>query len=335
MAKTFLLITTVFSFLPPITFGLNNIIRAQGNPHIAMSTLIAGAILNVIFNPIFVGLFHWGVAGSAWATVLSQAITSIWVILFFCGHRSLLKLRLRYFPLKWELCWPMLLVGLAPFLTQSVSCLQGMLLMGQLTHYGGDPALTVWGVVHRSAMVIFSVVIGIYQGAQPIIGYNYGAFQYDRVLEALRKAIFLATCWCVGVVALVVLFPEQLLQVFTPMTPELKVIAATAIRWALISLILLGFQVISSHYFQAVGKPRLAIFLSMTRQIIFLIPLLLILPRVIVHFGFEPVYGVWLVFPISDTLAFLLTAVFYFREVRELKTGNVRLSRIAAQMEDI
>ena len=327
MARVFLNITTIFGFLPPIIFGLNNIIRAQGNPHIAMATLILSSILNVILNPIFVGQFSWGVEGSAWATVISQAVTALWVVLFFRGSHSLLKLRLSLMAPRWQICKPILQIGLAPFLTQSTACLQGMLLMGLLSHYGGETALTVWGVIYRLVSMTFMVTLGIYQGAQPIIGYNYGARQFDRVLRTLRCAIWVATFWCTPITLIALLFPDNIVQIFTPLTPELALIAPMAIRVCLSMMCLLGFQVISSHYFQAVGKPWLATFLSLTRQVIFLIPLLFLLPWLFEHMGQTAIFGVWSAFPTADVLSCLLTAIFYAKEVWELKSGNVKYSK--------
>lgn len=326
MAWTFLLITITFSVLPGVTFGLNNIIRVQGNPHIAMWTLLIGAILNTLLNPLFVGFFRWGVAGSAWATVLSQAVAAVWVLFFFNSQRSLLRLRWACFRLKWSTCKPILLIGLAPFLTQTAASIQGMILMGQLAFYGNESALAVWGVIYRTALVVFMVVLGIYQGAQPIIGYNYGARQFDRVRQVLNQSIGVATVWCVSVLALVLLFPLQLVTLFTPLTPALQQISASAVRWSLGMMGLMGFQVISSHYFQAVGKPRLSIFLSLTRQVIFLIPAILFLPKLLIHYGQPGIMGVWMSFALADFMSFLLTFYFYHREIRALRKGQVDLS---------
>ncbi|MDO4574678.1 MAG: MATE family efflux transporter [Planctomycetia bacterium] len=333
MARLFLYITISFGFLAPVTLGLNNIIRVQGNPHVAMYTLLIGALLNTILNPIFVGALGWGVAGSAWATVLSQTVTAVWVLLFFASRHSLLKLRFQNFRLDWEVCRPILLVGLAPFLTQVAGSVQGMVLMSQLAYYGDKPALAVWGIIYRTVTVVFLVVLGLYQGTQPILGYNYGARQFDRVRKTVNLSIFVATIWCVLITVPVLAFPNELVWMFTALTPDMEKIAPSAVRWSLAMMGFLGFQVISAHYFQAVGKPRLAIFLSLTRQVFFLIPLLLLLPTLLAYWKVDKLLGIWCSFTISDTLAFFLTYLFYHREMRQLKSGDVPVSILPPESE--
>ncbi|MDO4570567.1 MAG: MATE family efflux transporter [Planctomycetia bacterium] len=326
MAKTFLSIAIATGIIPAIMFGLNNIVRVQGNPNIAMGVFVLGSILNAVFNPIFVGWFQMGVAGSAWATALAQTIAMCWVLRFFLGSNSLLKLRTKNLKLDWSICKPVLTIGLAPFITQSVASLQGMLLMHQLTTYGDETALAVWGVIYRAALVIFMVVLGIYQGAQPILGYNYSARQFDRVRQTFQLAILVSSIWCVIAYIPIMIFPNLLVRIFTELTPRMAEISTLAVRCSLGMMLFLGFQVVSSHYFQAVGKPYLSLFLSMTRQVIFLIPLLVITPRLMVYFHFPAITGIWAAFLISDTMSCLLTAYFYRREILQLISGKVKIS---------
>ncbi|MDO4587171.1 MAG: MATE family efflux transporter [Planctomycetia bacterium] len=324
MAKTFLRITMGFAFLPAIAYGLNNLIRVQGNPRIAMATLLVGTFLNIVLNPIFIGYFQWGVAGSAWATVISLALTAVWVIYYFRSSRSLLTLRWKNLKLNWNLCKPILTIGLAPFLTQLASSFQGIVLVGQLAQYGGDNAVAIWGVIYRIVIVIFLVVLGLYQGAQPIMGYNFGAKQYQRVKQVLLLSIGIACVWCFGVSLIAELFPVMLVRLFTQATPELDSLAKVAIRLSLLMTPLMGFQVISSHYFQAVGKPKLSIFLSLTRQFIILIPLLIVIPRI---WG---LIGIWSSFAISDFLSAFLTFLFIRNELRNLDSGKQSLSILSS-----
>ncbi len=327
MASTFLWISIPCGVLPSLMFGLNNIIRVQGNPNIAMSNIIFGFLINAIFNPIFIAVFHWGVAGSALATVLAHTLTTIWILFFLTSPFSLLKIRWKNFWLQWSICGPVLAIGLAPFVAQVAASLQGMVLNIALKSFGGEMALTVSGVIYRVALVVFTVVLGIYQGVQPILGYNYGARQFHRVFAAWRLAIGLATVWCIGSVSLVLLFPVQTIAlVSNEMTPEFISMSAPALRISLAMCILMGFQVIVSMYFQTTGKPRLSIFLSLTRQVLFMIPAILILPRIFPYFGLPALTGVWCSYPVADLLAFLLSSFFFYHESAQLKSGNIQSS---------
>lgn len=323
MAKTFLWISIGCGIFPSLMFGLNNIIRVQGNPKIAMCSIMLGFLLNSVFNPIFIALFQWGVAGSALATALAQSITTVWILCFLTSSRSLLKLRLKNMPLHWAICAPVLCIGTAPFLAQCTSSLQGLFLNIQLAHYGQEAALTISGINYRIALVVFTVVLGIFQGAQPILGFNFGARQFDRVLKAWRLAIIIASVWCFSTISIVLLFPLQSLAFFTQLTPELEAIGSLALRASLCMGLLMGFQVIVSQAFLTIGKPLLSTILSLSRQVLFMIPALFILPKLFPLFGWEALNGVWCSYTLADLLAFLLTLCFFLRERQRLKSGNV------------
>ncbi len=352
MACQYMYITMAFAVLPGIAYGLNNIIRVQGNPHVAMATLLVGAILNTILDPIFIYVLGWGVNGAAWATVLSQSVACTWVILFLCSKKSLLKIRLGNIRFRPEIAKPVLKIGLAPFLIQVAACFQGVLLLTQLAKYGvqydpahgGDVAIATWGITFRVGMIVFLVIVGIYQGAQPIIGYNYGARQFPRVKAATLQAILIATIWCVCCWAFLQLNTDAVVRVFTktamtdmeeyeeiepsatpspilqPLSPAeeaaksrlLVKVAPFALRVSLLMMPLIGFQVLASHYFQAVGKPGISIFLSLSRQVTILIPAIWIFP---ILWG---ITGIWYAFAFSDFIAAVITWVFLRRELRIL-----------------
>ncbi len=324
IAKTFLWISISCGIIPSLMFGLNNIIRVQGNPRIAMGSIIFGFCLNSMLNPLFIAVFGWGAAGSALAKATAQAATTVWILYFLTSSRSLLKLKLKNMHLDWKICAPVLAIGLAPFLAQSAASLQGMILNIQLESYGEEVALAVSGVIYRVALIIFTVVMGIYQGAQPILGYNYGARQFGRVLRTLTLAIGVASVWCFSIVSLVLLFPVQTVAIVTQLTPELREICGIALRLSLAMCLLMGFQVVASQYFQTIGKPRLSIFLSLTRQVIFMIPALFLLPIAMEKLGFPGLWGIWGSFAFADLLSFLATACFFWRERWLLKTGSVK-----------
>jgi len=294
-----------------IGFGMNNFIRAEGNPKIAMYTMILGAVLNTILNPIFIFGMHIGVAGSALATVISQFITAVWVMYYFLGNRALLKLRLRNFRLEWLLVKDMLTIGLSPFSMQLVGSFVTVFLNKSLAIYGGDLSIAAMGVITSIAMLIFMPIFGIGQGAQPILGYNYGARNYNRVTKTLKLSLIGAT----GVMSLgfliVELFPIALMSLFST-DPELIHIGANGMRIYLLMLPLIGFQVTAVGYFQATGKPRKSLFLSLSRQLVFLVPMIWILPRL---FG---LMGVWLSSPVSDLASAVLTALWLLNDLKEL-----------------
>lgn len=294
-----------------IGFGMNNFIRAEGNPKIAMYTMILGAVLNTILNPIFIFGMHIGVAGSALATVISQFITAVWVMYYFLGNRALLKLRLRNFRLEWLLVKDMLTIGLSPFSMQLVGSFVTVFLNKSLAIYGGDLSIAAMGVITSIAMLIFMPIFGIGQGAQPILGYNYGARNYDRVKRTLKLSLIGAT----GVMSLgfliVELFPIALMSLFST-DPELIHIGANGMRIYLLMLPLIGFQVTAVGYFQATGKPRKSLFLSLSRQLVFLVPMIWILP------SFLGLMGVWLSSPVSDLASAVLTALWLLKDLKEL-----------------
>ncbi|HWQ41222.1 MAG TPA: MATE family efflux transporter [Desulfosporosinus sp.] len=310
-AKDYIRIILIGAVFQSIGFGMNNFIRAEGNPKAAMYTMIIGAALNTILNPIFIFALHLGVAGSALATVISQLVTSVWVLYYFLGDKAMLKLRLKNLKLKWIFVRDILAIGISPFAMQLVGSLVTVFLNKSLANYGGDIPIAAMGVITSVAMLIFMIMFGIGQGAQPILGYNYGARNYDRVKQTLKLAVFAAT----GVMTLgflmVELFPVALMSLFSK-DPELIRVGANGMRLYLLMLPIIGFQVTVVGYFQATGKPRKSLFLSLSRQLVFLVPMLWILPR---FFGLT---GVWLAAPVSDLASAALTAIWLYNDFKQL-----------------
>ena len=310
-AKDYIRIILIGAVFQSIGFGMNNFIRAEGNPKIAMYTMILGAVLNTILNPIFIFGLHLGVAGSALATVISQFVTSVWVLYYFLGSRAMLKLRLRNLKLEWIYVKDILAIGISPFSMQLVGSFVTVFLNKSLASYGGDIPIAAMGIITSIAMLVFMPIFGIGQGAQPILGYNYGARNYDRVKQTLKLTVFAAT----GVMSLgfliVELFPVALMSLFSK-DPELIRVGASGMRIYLMMLPIIGFQVAVVGYFQATGKPRKSLFLSLSRQLIFLVPLLWILPR------FYDLTGVWLSAPISDLCSAALTALWLYNDLKQL-----------------
>lgn len=297
-----------------VGMGMNNFIRSEGNPKLAMVTMLIGAILNVILDYVFIFIFGWGIAGAAYATIFSQAVSAAWVLYHFMSGRSVLKLHTKYLTIKLSIAGKIFAIGLAPFLLQVAASVLNAIMNKSLNIYGGDIAISAMSAVSSIAMMFLMPIFGINQGAQPIIGYNYGAKNYDRVKNTLKLAIFAATILVVFGFVITRLYPEQLIAVFNREDKELIAFGSHALKVFLIFMPIIGFQIVSSNYFQAVGKPLQASLLSLSRQVLILIPAMLILPR---FYGLE---GVLYAGPLSDLVASLITGVFLFYELRHL--GN-------------
>lgn len=297
-------------------FGLNAVIRGEGNPRVAMLTLLVGVILNVILAPLFIFTFGWGMKGAGLATVLSQAVSAVCVVQYFVSGKSVLKLHAGSLRPSLPVCASILAIGSPPFLMQLAASVMNSLLNNQLQVHGGDLAISVMGVIYAVAMMVFMPIFGLNQGAQPIVGYNYGARLFGRVKNTWELAVLAATG--IGVVGFLVMliFPSPVIRLFAPGDEELLRLGCGAMRLAAIGLPLVGFQVISASYFQAVGKPKQAMLLMLSRQVLLLIPAVLILPH---FFGLD---GVWLALPISDFLASMLTGICIVVELQHLGRGH-------------
>ncbi|CUH94606.1 putative membrane protein [Propionispora sp. 2/2-37] len=300
---------SVFLF---IGFGMNNIIRAQGDPKTAMATMLISAGINIVLNPLFIFVFHMGIGGSALATVVAQTVSSIWVIAYFLGERSFLKLRLQYFTFDGKIIMQIINIGLSPFLVQIAASVVSIVFNYSLLSYGGELAVASIGIINRMALLLLMPIFGISQGVQPIIGYNYGARNYKRVIEAVKLGVYAASAISLFGFIVVQLFSENVVALFNQ-NPQLIEMGSGGLRLFLCMLPIIGFQVISANYFQAVGKVKQAIFLSMSRQVFLLIPLIIILPTI---FGLT---GAWIAAPIADLGAAIITAFFLFKELSKFK----------------
>lgn len=311
-ANDYLSIILFGTIFQNVGFGLNNLIRSEGNAKVAMYTMLIGAGLNIILDPIFIFVFNMGVQGAALATIISQFANTIWVVSHFRGKNSILKLKKENFKIDGEIFKDIVAIGMAPFAMQVASSAINILFNKQLMTYGGDLAIGAMGVINSVTMLIVMSMISVNQAVQPIIGYNYGAKQYSRVKEALKLAIVGAVS--IGTIALIVIevFPEALIGVFNKTDKELLRIGVNGIRIFLCMLPVIGFQIVGSNYFQAIGRAKVSMLLSLSRQVLILIPMLLILP------GIFHINGVWISAPISDTIATIITAVFLYKGIKNL-----------------
>ena len=311
-ARDYLQIILIGAVFQSAGMGINNFIRSEGNPKIAMYTMLIGALINIILDPIFIFVFHWGMRGAAIATILSQLISAIWVFGYFLQGKSLLKIHSKNLKLKPAIVSGILAIGAAPFAMQLAASVQNFIMNTSLATYGGDIAISGMGVVNSIMTLMIMPIFGITQGVQPIIGYNYGANKYDRVKEAYKLAVIFATCIVVLGWIATRLFPEQLVSLFNSNDKELLSFGTMAIKRFMIFLPFVGFQIVSSTYFQAVGKPKHSALLGLSRQVLILIPALIILPKFL---GLE---GVISAGPLSDIISAVVTGIFILIEMKKL-----------------
>ena len=310
-ARDFTRIILLGSIFMYIGFGLNSVVRAEGNPQMAMKTILISSGLNIVLNPLFIFTFQLGISGSALATVVSQGVSAIWVLVYFMSTKSLLRLRIANLRLDKEIIISIFKIGLSPFLMQIAASVVTVLFNFSLLKYGGELAVASIGIITRIAMLMLMPIFGLSQGLQPIIGYNYGAKNYHRVIKALKIAIYSATIFSIVGFLIVQIFDTQIIMLFND-NPDLIEIGSHGMRIYLFMLPVIGFQIIGANYFQAVGKAGYAIILSMSRQIIILIPLVLLLP------GILGLNGAWLASPIADLVAAILTGIFLMKEIKKL-----------------
>jgi len=307
-AQIILLGTVFFSF----TMSGNNVIRSEGNAKVAMVTMLIGAILNIILDPIFIFVLDMGVAGAALATVISQFIAFAYIAYYFLSGKSLLKLRSKYIKLQKKYVKRIFAIGSSSFVRMSSSSLMALVLNHTLAIFGGDVAIATYGVINRLTAFLFMPLFGIVQGMQPLVGYSIGAKNIDRAHQAIKLSIKVTTIMALFSFFILYLFPRQLFGVFST-DAELIRLGTRAIRIIAIMLPTMGFQVVVSGMYQAMGRAKQAFILSSLRQVILLIPLILILPH------FFNLDGVWYSFFIADFLAVLITWRMYSHEIKRIK----------------
>jgi putative MATE family efflux protein len=312
-AKDFSHIMLIGMLFQTVSFTMNNLIRGEGNPKMAMTTMIIGAVINTILNPLFIFVLHWGIQGSAWATVFSQLISSTWVLIYFFGKKSHVHFHLGNLKLKTNIVLKIFSIGISPFIMQIASSAVIIIFNKSLEHYGGDLAIASWAITNALTMFIVMPIFGINQGIQPILGYNFGAKLFRRVRKVFEIGIIASTIICTIGFIVVLFFSENLVNFFSKDNNELLVIGSRALRIYLLMLPVVGYQIIGTAYFQAVGKPKYSIILALLRQVIILIPAILILP---LFFNLD---GVWMAGPVADGLSAIISGVFLLNEMKVLK----------------
>lgn len=298
-----------------IGFTLNNIMRASGYPVRAMLSMFIGAGINLLLAPLFIFVFGWGIKGAAIATDIAMTIFAARILWHFYSPDTTLRFKSGCYRVRWHIFLGIIGIGAAPSLVNLASCFINVIINKSLFTYGGDSAVAAAGIFVTFTSLLTMVVVGICQGMQPIIGYNYGAGQLSR----LRRAYTLAVTWssaitCIGaLIGLTV--PSIIARAFTA-DAQLIAVTDNALSLSMLMFWVVGFQIVSTTFFQSIGKVWKSIFLSLTRQVLFLIPLLLILPG---RWGLD---GVWYAFPVSDTLATLVTLGMIAWQMRQIKTAT-------------
>ncbi|MDR2397586.1 MAG: MATE family efflux transporter [Spirochaetaceae bacterium] len=311
-----------------LSFGFSHCTRAQGFPRITMLSMFIGAGLNMILDPLFIFLFHWGVEGAAWATVISQCAAAVWILGFNMSKHTVIRLQVKRFKPQWGIIREILAFGSSQFLLQFVMSAVQLLYNISMGWYGaaalgvangGDIALSGMNIVMSVSLFILMPIFGINQGLQPILGYNYGAKRFDRVRSAYLRAIGAATGICLAGFLLVQFFPHELVRLFTPEgSAELLSFTPMAMRIALLMLPVNGFQIVSANVFVVTGRPKIAIVLSLLRQCIVLIPCMLLFGRL---WGLS---GVIASAPVADGFSLVLTSVMIYGEMQKLRVPRSR-----------
>ncbi|MGL4344964.1 MAG: MATE family efflux transporter [Cellulosilyticaceae bacterium] len=310
-AKNYITIILFGAIFNISSFLMTSTIRAEGNPKLASIIIAVCAGTNVILDPIFIFGLGMGVQGAAIATVISQAVGVLLAVLYYKGPKSILKVRRHYLGLDKEIVLPMMAIGMAPFFMQVAASAVSIVANRSLLAYGGDTAIGAMAIINSIVMMILMPIFGINQGAQPIIGYNYGAKLYGRVKQAITYALILGTVFSTIGWLIILAFAEYLVMAFNK-EPGLLQMTTEGMRIWGAAIFCIGFQIVASNYYQAIGKAKVAIVLSLMRQVILLIPAIMILSSV---WGLN---GIWVAGPISDFLSTVITAVVFLFEVKHL-----------------
>ena len=320
-ARQYMTIIAIGNAVTHLYFGLNSVIRSSGSPKTAMGLTLFTVTSNAILDPVFIFVFKLGIQGAAIATVLCQFMALCYTMWFFLDQDKFLHLprSRKVFRIDWRIAKDSLAIGMGPFLMNLASCIVVLFINQQLVKWGGDLALGAYGIVNRISFLFVMVIMGFNQGMQPIAGYNYGARQYARVREVYVKTAGWATLVCLFGFLISEALPGPTVSIFTP-DPVLHDMAARGLRMMNLAFPIIGFQMVTTNLFQCLGMVNKSIFLSLSRQLLFLLPCIYILPPLL-----ESETGVWYSFPISDTIAAIVTAFFavgLLRNLGRLKDGD-------------
>lgn len=300
-----------------LSAGLSGIVRADGSPKYSMAGLLTGSIINLICDPLFIFVFQWGIAGAAWATILGQGVNAVMCLIYMTRIKTV-TLKKEYFALKGEVIGKICAMGVSSLITQMsivlVIAVSNNLLVkyGRLSEYGAEIPMTTMGITMKVNQIIMAIVIGLSTGAQPIFGYNYGAGKNDRVKKALRMTLFIAECVLVTAFIIFQTMPMTIVSIFGSESDIYNAFAVMCLRRFLMLCCINGFQLVSGIFFQAIGKPVYSAALSLSRQVVFLIPAMIVYPM------FMGVEGILWAGPTADFMAFLLAVTLLYKNYKKL-----------------
>lgn len=314
-AKEYMKVILYGNIITHLYFGLNAAMRSTGNPRKAMALTIFTVIFNAVLDPLFIFVFDMGIAGAAWATVIAQSAALIVVFSHFNDRKKEVHFEKGIFRLDMRVAKDSLAIGFGPFLMNSAACLVSLFINQQLRKYSGDLGIGAYGICNRINFMFIMICMGLNQGMQPIAGYNYGARKYSRVKEVYWKTVWLAVAVTVLGFLVTELFPRTVTGIFTK-DEQLLDLSSSGIRIMNIMLPIVGFQIVSSNLFQSLGMVRKSIILSLSRQLLFLLPCLYFLPMA---FGDK---GIWMSYPVADALASILTIILLGRLLSKLGRLN-------------
>lgn len=314
-ARDYMIVILLGNVVTHLYLGLNAILRSSGHPQKAMYATIATVLINTILDPLFIYGFGWGIQGAAIATIVAQLLALFWQFRLFSNKEELLHFHRGIFRLKKKIVLDSLAIGMAPFLMNLAACFIVILINKGLKQYGGDLAIGAFGIVNRLVFLFVMIVMGLNQGMQPIAGYNFGAKQYSRVTRVLTITIYAATLVTTFGFLMGMFMPRLAVSIFTS-DQELIEISAKGLRIVVMSFPIVGFQMVASNFFQSIGMASKAIFLSVSRQVLILIPCLLLLPHLYGQLG------VWISMPISDTISSLVAGGMLWWQFRQFRQST-------------
>lgn len=317
-ARSFMTVILAGNVVTHLYLGLNALLRSTNRPQKAMFATFGTVILNCLLAPLFIFVLGWGIRGAATATILAQMCMLCWQIRLFSNKGDMIHLHRGIMKANFKIIRESLLVGLPQFLINLCACLVAAMMTRSLTTYGGDTAVGAFGICNRLILFIIMVVIGLNQGMQPIAGYNFGAGHYDRVLGVLKKALIVGSSITVTGFVVGTFFSRPCVSLFAKDAPQLVDMASHALSCLVMMFPIVGMQIVSTAFFQSIGYAKKSIFLSLTRQLIFLVPAIFILP----HLYTDPLEGLWHAAPVADALASVLAITLLLRQVRKFKSGT-------------
>ena len=318
-AREYMIIILLGNVITHLYFGMNAVLRSASKPRAAMFIIIFTVVLNTLLDPLFIYTFDLGIAGAAYATILAQLLAFLWQLKLFSDKREILHLQRGIYKPSLRIIRNILAIGMSPFFMNACACIIVIFINKNLLTYGGDLAVGAYGIANRVAFIFVMVTMGVNQGMQPIAGYNYGAQKFDRLLRVLKLAMISATCVTTSGFLVAEFCPRLCVSLFTD-DAQLTSLSINGLRILMAAMPIVGYQMVITNFFQSIGMAKISIVLSLLRQLLLLLPLLILLPP---YFGID---GVWMSMPVSDTLSALLAFVVMSRYMKKFTMLHQQLN---------